>query len=238
MELIDRQVTTLEHKDYWYARAALWRLATHGCDVAIVWQGLHAYVVGGESGKLHAARGSAAEVRTKLSAVDNKMRRILAGIRRERDAGENLELRRIFRALEGEVAGIEEQTAYCVASVLKSISDARGSYRKEAYPAALSLYLRTQTDRPCYSEMSLILDCVAASCRRGNVKMDPENIRRSCERYLNGEDAIGNAAIVLAVIQTETMNDRFNVTLRERLLAACAPARRTRTAAKSREIPS
>ena len=139
------------------------------------------------------------------------------------------------------MAALEEEVSHSVLTVLKSASDARGSYRKEAYLAALEIYFRNQTNRPCYTEMSLILDCVAASCGRDDAKTDPENIRRTCERYLNGQDAVEKAGMVLAVMFKQVCNDRFSVNLRERLLATTAPvqlARRTRTATKSKQMPS
>ena len=238
---IERQVATLEDEDYGYARSAIWRLATLGCDVALVWLGLRAYVIEGQSARLHTVRSSYKEVKKKLSAVGRKIGRVLAGIRREAKAGKSLELQQVFTPFEIEVAGIEEQIANVVRNVLKSVSDARGLYRKEAYLAAVAIYLRNQTNRPCYSEMSSILDCVAASCSRDDATQDAENIRRTCERYLDGEDAIEKAEIVLGVIFEGICDDHFSVILRKRLLATSVPTqvvRRTRTATKSRDTTS
>ena len=161
------------------ANNSLVRLASSGCDIAALWLVLETYLTSQKTGVLKQRRREAAGTRVGLEAIVKQLRIALGKTFEEREYG--LE---IAFALEDLGTNLNAWISYLEMhiSVAGQLEKSRGRLRPELLLVHAVMYLRSRTGRPCYTEIADILEVLHLAKGR-SVDIDPENLRRACERY-------------------------------------------------------
>jgi hypothetical protein len=203
------------------AKPVLWKLATRGCDVALLWTLLEMYRTGDQGRVLKEGRQDAEGTRERLAAVAKKLGQVSKALSGARDSSPVGEERDLFDDLKVRV----DEMTQCIKAgdrMLSRFSDARGFMRPEQFLYRAATYLRAITGRHCYQEIATVLECVDEARGAGAVS-NAESIRRICERYSNGlrsyENAQAHAERLLRICEGDDLAD----ILREEILVAIVP---------------
>jgi hypothetical protein len=165
-----------------FALGALRGLVEGGCDPGILIELLSGFYVGEEFPPFQEHIEDMRKVREIFARLQKHLSAACDEIANLREVKSLPAFASVFREIEETEAAIR-----AVLPVLDDQCDKRGTFRREMWLTAAILYVERHLKRQCYSEIILILDCMASADKKES-SLSADGIRKIYKRYLQSGD--------------------------------------------------